>query len=632
MQKLPTTLLGLLLGLVLFFGVNILSGATLRTMRVDLTEDELYTLSDGAKNIVRAIDEPLRLTLYYSESLEEEVPQLRDYFLRVRELLEEFELASGGGLILDVVDPEPFTDIEDRAVADGLFGARIPGAVDPFFFGLVATNSTDDQEVIAFFDQSKEEFLEYDLAKIFRTLTNPDRAVVGVLSSLPLQGGAFNPMAPGTPPDPGWLIRSQLESLYDVRTIDTDATELPADLDVLLMIHPRGVSDATQFAIDQFVLGGGKALVYVDPHCEADQSSADPTNPMASMGADRSSDLERLFEAWGLEMVNNKVAGDREAAITVTLRGERGIEEWPFVVYIGADRDVMDESDAVTSGLTDMVIATAGILQPLPGATTEFRPLVHTTEDSMRIDVGVVQFMPDPKGALSTFVSEHEELTLAARISGPAKTAFPDGPPSAGEDGDAAAGPATERLESGDINVIVVADADQLQDRFWIQEDRIGPISLGIRKTSGNGDFCFNAVENMSGGDDLIAIRARGRAQRPFERKEEIKRDAEQRFLQEEEALQAELTEAQQRIDELQREKSPGQEMILSAEQSAALEQAREQQVETRKKLREVQRRLREDIDSLGTRLMLINVALLPGLIVVLALGVWFLNLRRRKR
>ena len=643
MDKRTFTIVACIIGLALFFGVNVLANASLRSVRFDLTEESLYTLSDGSTAIARRIDEPINLYFFYSKDLAADVPSLSSYGTRVREMLEEYVLESDDNLRLEIINPVPFSEEEDRAVAEGLFGADMGG--EKLYFGLVATNSIDDKETIAFFDPSKERFLEYEVSRILHTLSNTDPSVVGIVSTLPIEGAPGNPMNPmmgqGTP---AWKIVDHIGQFYDTRMLGTDFDTVEDDVRLMVLIHPKGLSDETTYAIDQFVLGGGRLLVYADAWCEADQSTADPQNPMSRGGAP--SELTTLFDAWGIELVSGKLAGDRKHALRVSVGGPQG-EPVPYVAWIGLDDEAFDKEDAVTSLLNSMIFATAGVLQKKEGSEVDFQPLVQTSDEAMKMDVGQIQFMPDPKRMLEMFTPSHERYTIAARLSGNVQSAFPDGPPAAtpdpmdmmdeeGEDGEEAAAD----TDAGDhlaesttpINVIVVSDVDHLEDRFWMQEQRLGPILLGYQKTSDNGDFLVNALENLEGGDNLISIRAQGRFQRPFDRVEEIRRDAEAEFLAEEQRLQRELQEAERRINELQREKTADQALILSPEQEAELEKIQDQQLATRKKLREVKLSLREDVEALGTRVKWLNILALPLLISVGAICLGTMRVRRRLR
>ncbi|MEM7306731.1 MAG: Gldg family protein [Planctomycetota bacterium] len=626
MGKGVTTLMGLGIGLVLFFAVNVLSNGALRSWRLDLTEEKLFTLTEGSKNIAAAVDEPIRFKLFVSRGLLDEIPSIKAYAQRVEEMLREYELAADGGIELEVIDPEPYSEAEEAAVEAGLSAAPLGAGLDKLYFGLVASNAVGDRELIRFFDPSQERFLEYEVSRLIHTLDNPKRKIVGVISSLPLAGAGFNPMMPQAGAQ-RWPILGYIESLYETRTLDDGLTEIPDDVDVLLIAHPKGLADATRFAIDQFVLGGGRTIALVDPWCEADQSGQDPSNPYAAMSADKSSSLPGLLESWGVELVTGRIAADRQNALPVITNNMGAQEQWPMVVWLGLREEAFDPDDAVTSQLGTINIPTAGILRQVTGAPTTFQPLIQTSDDSMDVDVASVRFQPNPKDMLADFVPRKERYTIAARVTGTAQSAF-DAPPSPAPD-EMAEGeepPATpEHVTEGSIHVVVVSDADFLDDRFWLRDMGF----FGQQKTADNGDFLVNAIENLSGSDDLIAIRGRGQFARPFDRVEEIRRDAEETYLNEERLLTQKLRDAEERINELLQQGSPGS-LILTPEVEEEIEKAREEMVETNRQLRDVQYGLRKDIERLGTQLKWINILAVPAVVVVAALALWFVRSRRR--
>lgn len=639
MNKGLVSILALLIAVVLFFAVNIASTAAVRDARIDLTEGHLYTLSPGALAIARKPPEPIRLKLYYSEKAANDVPQVKSYANRVKEMLAEIARASGGKVKLEVVNPEPFSDAEDEAVQAGLVGVPTGRAGERLYFGLVGVNSTDQQQTIRFFDPAKENFLEYDVTRLVYLLSNPEKKTVGLMSWLPLQGMDMSPMGGrGAPP---WQVLEQMKELFTVKTVENSAKEIPDDVNVLMVVHPKGMSKETQYAIDQFVMRGGRLLVFVDPLC--DQDVPPGMNPMQAMSMPKSSELNTLLNAWGVEMDAGKIATDRDHALRVGVGSQGRPEAVDYIAWMQLGKDNLDASDPVTGGLNNsMILATAGVLRAGKGATTTFQPLLHTGKNSMEIDASKVSFIPDPKALLADFKPDGVELTVAARITGKAKSAFPDGPPAptpaAGKPIDQLAADAAKAAHLAEskqpINVVVVADCDMLADRFWVQEQRLfGQVSLGYTKISDNGDFVTGALDNLGGSSDLMSLRARGSFARPFVTVEAIQRDAEQQYQQKAQDLQKKLHEAEQKIAELQ-QKQPGGEsnLLLSPEQEAEVAKFRSQMVETRKELRSVQHDLRKDIERMGTRLKLANMAVMPGLVAVAALGLSAYRVGRRKK
>ncbi|MBL9030993.1 MAG: Gldg family protein [Phycisphaerae bacterium] len=630
MKRILLSTVGLVAVLALFLAVNILA-VGVRGARVDLTENRLYTLAAGSKRIAQHLDEPITLTLYYSEKQANDLPaQYKSYGTRVREVLREFTIASKGKIRLNVISPEAFSDEEDKAVAAGLVGVPTGRASERFYFGLVAVNSTDQQQVIPFFDPSKEEFLEYDLTRAIYLLSNPAKKAIGLMSSLPIEGVQDSPFARGgqTPP---WQIVAQMKELFEVKKVAPDVTEIPADVRVLMVVHPKNLGEKTLYAIDQFVLRGGRLMVFVDPWCEADVPPG--VNPMQTMGMPRNSDLKRLMDAWGIEMVAERVAADKKNAIRVQMGSQTRPETVDYIAWMQMGKDSLDSSDAITGQLQTMNVATAGVLTRKPDAAVAWTPLIQTSTESGLVDVKEIQFVPDPKKLLAEFVPSNQRQVIAARLSGKVKTAFADGDPSkpAPTDGTPKdlAGHLAESAEP--INVIVVADCDLLHDRFWVQEERLGQILLGYRKLADNGDFVIQALDNLSGSSDLISVRARGRFSRPFERVQRIQKDAEAKYIAKEQELQTKLRAGEARISDLMRQKPDGSGVLLTPEVQEELSKARKDMVATRKELRDVQHQMRKSIESLGTSVKFVNIGLMPAVIGAAAVGLSVYRVNRRR-
>ena len=603
---------GLLVVAVLLVVVNFLFGVTLKSWKWDLTENHLYTLSDGTRNILKGLDEPVTLRLYFSEKILSGIPSIMNYGRRVRELLEEYESLSDGKIRLIVSDPEPFSEEEDQAVQYGLQGVPVDSAGGTAYFGLVGTNSTDDKEVIAFFQPEKEQSLEYDLSKLVHKLNNPKQRVVGLLSGLPMEEAAASPFMSGRGSQE-WFILSQLKQSFTVRDVAGDAESIPGDIDVLLLVHPKQLSDKTLYAIDQFVLGGGRLMAFVDPFAEADVPASDPQNPMAAMSASRSSSLDKLFDAWGVRYSSLNVVGDRPHAMNVTVNERGRPRTVDYVAWLRFGPESFNKNDFVTADLKGVNVGTSGYVEKKEGADIEFTPLIETSSQAMRIDRNRFQFSPDPAGLLRSYQSGGKRLAIAARIRGKVKSAFPEGLTSAGKDAASAL-----KESKDDINVIVVADTDMLTDRFWVNVQNFFGRRVAYPHAS-NDAFLINAIDNLSGSNDLISLRSRGKSARPFTKVLALKQAAEQRFRDKEQALQTRLNEAERKINELQQQKQGDNAMILSAEQRAEIDKFRAQQVTTRKELRAVKHELGKDIESLGSWLKFLNIALLPILLVLLA-------------
>jgi ABC-type uncharacterized transport system involved in gliding motility auxiliary subunit len=644
---------------VLFVSVNVIADHALRGSRVDLTQRHLYTLSQGTKSTLGRLDEPVTLRFYYSPRLGDEVPSYGIYAQRVREMLEEYAARAKGKINLEILDPEPFSPVEDRAVAFGLQGVPIDQGGEQVYFGLAATNSTDDQQVIPFFQPDRERFLEYDLTKLVHSLAFPKKTVVGLVTSLPLEGDFMAAMQ-GRPLQP-YTIIDQLRQLYDVHTLSTEFDKVPDDVDVLMIAHPQNLSDKTLFAIDQFVLKGGKALVFVDPYSETQAAHANRYSPPTGGTA---SNLDKLFAAWGVDMEKGKVAGDRRDARRVNAGTTSRSEPIDYVAWLALKSDNLNHDNLITGDLSQINLATAGILKPRDGAKTTFTPLITTSSEAEQIPVDKVEGLPDVSGLLRSFKSEGRPLTLAAEITGPADTAFPDGPPKpAAEDKDKdkekdktdppadAAKPAdaNDAGKSADtkeptaapslktaaqpINVVVVADTDILDDRFWVQVQDFFGQHVAI-PTAGNGDFVANAIDVLSGGNDLIGLRTRGTSARPFEVVQRIQRAADDRYEANEKELRQQLKDTQEKIKNLEGKGGPGANanVTLAAEQVQAIDNFRTQMIQIRRQLRQVQLALRQDIDHLKAALEFLDIALVPILVGLAAAALGVVRMQRRKR
>ena len=634
MNSRTLSILGLLVCLVLFVAVNLLAGTALRSVRVDLTENRLYTLTSGTRNIAAAVPDTITLTLYYTPEATVGLPSYKAYADRVKETLEEYSRLSGGKIVVEVVNPEPFSEAEDEATAAGVAG--VPAGRERLYLGLVGRNTGKTEQVLPFLDPAKEQFLEYDLTRMIYLLSNPAKKTVGVLSSLPLEGSRFDPMTGQQGQDPPWQIITQLKQMFDVKMIAPTAPADIAGLDALAIIHPKALSDEMLHAIDQYVLGGGRTLIMVDPNCETEAIQG--MDLQARMRQDKSSNLKRLFDAWGMGMEEGKVAGDLEAAITVnTSANPSRPESVNYVVWLALTRKNLNQDDAVTGTFGNVVMATAGILSKKSGegANPEltFTPLIETGTHSMAIEQSRVQFIPEPDKMLADFKPSGQKLALAARLGGKVKSAFPQGSPVAADPAQPDAPKPPSLTESaGPINAIVFADVDMAADRFWIQESRLGQIVLGYSKVSDNGDVFFSAVDNLTGSSDLISVRARGQYSRPFTRVEAIQKEAAQKYQAEQKALEDKIRDAERKITELQQQRpAAGGQVILSPEQRAEINALQDTILASRKQKRQVEHDMRKDIERLGTTLSIVNTAAVPLAVCVIALGLGAYRASRRR-
>lgn len=612
-QRLYSTT-GLLLASALAVSVIVVFNALVTNVRLDLTENRLFTLSQGTRNILGALEEPITLELYFSRKTLADFPLLMNYAGRVRDLLEEYEAKSGGGIHLKVIEPEPFSEEEDEAVAGGLEGIAVNATGDRGYFGLVGTNSTDDQAVIPFFQTSHEAALEYDLTKLVYGLAHPKKRVVGIVTGLPMFG--FPAMQ-----TQNWAIVDAMREFFDARDLGPSPDSIDDDVDLLMVVHPKDLKEDAKYALDQYLLAGRNAILFVDPLAEADTSRPDPDAPGTIPDLD--SDLEYLFGGWGIEVLKEKVAGDIAAAMRVQTRGARGPEETYYLPWLRLGKDNLNQEDFTTSELEVIHMGTAGIIEKRDNSPLQMTPLIHTSTRAMAIERDLIFIQRDPNVMLQNFSPENKKLALAARLSGTVKTAYPDGPPGGADQ--AAQAPF---LKEGKINLILVADTDVLTDNFWIRRQNFFGMDIP-QSIANNGDFLINAVDNLSGSTDLISLRSRGEYSRPFVVVEEIRLQAEQQFREQEQALRNKLEETEKKILELQSQGGEGG-VILSPEQTKEIERFRDEELRTRKELRSVQHELQKNIERLGARIKFANIGLMPILIALIALGAGLYRLRRR--
>lgn len=611
MQMNRKTLTGSALAIlaVLFVAVVLISNTLLRGARLDLTQGGLYTLSDGTKNILGKLEEPIHLTLYFSDkatadSNRPDVRSLRVYFDRVRETLEEMASRAGDKIELEVIDPLPYSEAEDRAAASGIQGIPLGPSGEKVFLGLVGTNSTDGQASIPFFDPGKEELLEYDVAKLIHDLTTVKKPQIGWLSGLNMSAG-FDP-ATNRAREP-WAIYQQISQLFDLKTLDGATLKaIDKDLNLVVVVHPKKLGDDAQYALDQFVLRGGHLIVFVDPQAELDDGGQGG-NPMAAMMAEKSSDLPALFKAWGVEYTSGQVVLDRARAIAVSSSpGSPPARNPSLLRFAKAD---LKGDDVITSNLELIHLATSGSFKLAKDSQAKLVPLLQTSDQAKTVAVESVKFMSDPSTLLNDYQPSGERYILAGRLEGKFKTAFPDRKDE---------GHLAEAKDNGQI--LLFADTDLLSDRLWVQVQSFFGQKM-MNPFANNGDLVINAVDNLSGSSDLISIRGRGTSHRPFTKVEELKAAADDRFRFKEKELQQQLGDTERKLADLQSGKSKDQAFVLSLEQKKELDNFLKRKVEIRKELREVRRQLDADIEALGSRLKFLNIALVPILLTLGALG-----------
>ncbi|MEK9679736.1 MAG: Gldg family protein [Rhodospirillaceae bacterium] len=622
MDRKALAIAGLIVAAVFLFFANILATGEIKNSQIDLTENKLYTLSKGTKDIIAQIDEPLTFRYYYSLKFGEISPQHGNYATRVQEMLEQFELVSNGKIRLKVINPDPFSVEEDEAVKLGIQAVPLDQTSESGYFGLAANNSVDDRKTISFFDPQREQFLEYDLTRLVFELASPQKKKVGLITGLLLEADPLLQYKP-------WPIMGQIKQFFDVQTIDSDARVIPDDIDVLLLVHPRVNDDNLWYAIDQFAMRGGRILAFIDPQNETARMT-----PQAPPGAG-STDLKKLFDVWGIEFDPDKFVGDRASAIRVSaqVQGQDVISEY-LSWNIFQSRNLNSE-DVVTGQLTTIQVASAGHVELKEGSNLKMTPLLTTSTQAQHINAELVRGEIDPRKIMAQYKPDNKVFNIAARFSGLVKSAFPDGPPKP-KDGDKKKdddekkpGPKGPHLKASktDLNMIVLADSDLFTNRFWVRQQQFFGQTVQV-PVSNNADFLVNALDNLSGNEALISLRSRGLSVRPFYKIQDLQNAAEDRYRETEQKLTAKLKDLQGKLAGLKVE-APGAQATLTSEQTKAFNQFRTEMLDVRKQLRDVQHNLRKDIESLDTRLKILNIWTVPLVVAVLAV---ILAIFRRRR
>lgn len=643
----------------LLFSVLFIS--LLPSLRVDLTEDNLYSLSEGTRSIVSSLEEPIEIMFFYSDSATEDIPQIRSYGTRVQELLREIVIASNGNLRLNMIDPEPFSEEEDLATQYGIRAVPVTQGGEGVYFGLVVTQDSASEvpllmqasETMQLIRPDQEEFLEYEFMKLITKVANPDRTVIGLLTQLDIDGG-FDPVSgQGTQQ---WMIMDLIRQLYEVRRVDITGDSIDGEIDILMIVHPQGLSDQILYAIDQHVMRGGNTMLFLDPNADSMVSRSVQGNLIP---AGMSSELPGLLAAWGIDFDNSKVLADNEQALRVMMgQGQRPV---PHLGMLGVQRNFLTQDDIITNRLETINMSSAGAISQAEGAGTTFEPLIVSSSDAMLMERTFVESVTDPSVLFDEFESANQSFVIAARVSGIVESAFPAGRPelieepteevseaestdpggSAGNpaDTDATMDDAEEEIEravehiassNGSVNIVAYADSDVLTDRLWVQVSQF----LGQRipqPFANNGDIVINTLDNLSGDADLSGIRSRGRYSRPFIRVLDLQRQADDRLREEEAELLERLAESEAALAQLNQDEDGNPIGQLTPEIQTEIDRFNEEMLETRRRLRDVRFQLTEDIEQLGTNLKAANTALIPILLTIFILIANFLRVQRRK-
>ncbi|MFO1242589.1 MAG: Gldg family protein [Rickettsiales bacterium] len=609
MMQRHLTLVSILIALVIFVAVNMLGTKLLSPFRADFTENKIYTLSNGTKDVLAKLDEPVTVRMFFSEKDAVGFPAIQSYAARVKGILEQYARVGGGKLKFEYITPEAFSEEEDVAVSAGMQGVPINESGTKLYFGVSATGATDETVAIPFLNSDRQSFLEYDLSRLIDDAAHPKKTVIGLITGAPMQGGMSGMLQYKKP----WALYNQLQDTFDLRTLQPDAKEIPQDVKLLFIVHPHNITPTGLQAVDQFILKGGRAIIFLDANSI--------TQPEAAR-----SDMSKLLSAWGVAMVPDRVAADEQAAMRVQLNddGDDGtsMQSAMNVTWLSlTDDDTINRADVSTAQLRMIRLIESGYFVLKPDAPVTATTLLSTHKPAESIDAkALIENKKNPVPLQSLAQPEKEKLALAIRIEGKVKTAFPEVKTE---------GHLSE--STAPIHVVLVGDSDMLVDDFWVNEQSFFGKRVYV-PTSDNGGFALNLIDSMSGSPELIGLRSRGTEDRPFEVVSKMRQEAEKRYHAEEQRLKKKLSEIESNMRAISKEKEEGGALFSDAEQKE-MKNFRSEMLYTRKQLRDVQRGLQEDINALGTRLQWINIGLMPAIILLLSFFLPSkLGVRRRKK
>lgn len=639
------TIATLIVSFIFLFALNAFVNNVAQNVSVDLTRDKEFTLSDGTKAVLKSLEEPITLRLFISPSLVKRVPAYAASAARVRNLLDRYVALSDGKIRLEIYRPEPFSVDEDKAAAYGIEGVPIDQRGQKVYFGLAGTNTVDAEEKIAFFHPSRQRFVEYDVTRLVHSL-GVKKKVVGLIAGLPING-QFS-MRGGM--RPAWPIMKEVEKLFEVKTIGARADKIPDDVDVLMIAHPTRLSDKMLYAIDQYVMKGGRALVMVDPVPETAPRrrsfmGAGPTPP--------GSDLPKLLKAWGVDFDKTSVATDAKRYVQVPYRYQGRVVYAPHIGYLQLRGEDLNKTDPVTAKIKTMIFGIPGYFTKAKDAKTTITPLVTTTAVAMIRKARDYRQQPNLLGLYRSYVPGKKKLWLAVRVTGDkVKSAFPKGLPgqkdakkSAAKDakkddkkaaadkktGDKKdARPAHLSVSAKPLNVILVADADMMETSFWARKQSAGQSEV-LTPFANNADFVVNALDDLASANPLINLRGRGSPVKPFTVVDDLRKASQNKLRAKQRELAKELADVRKKIDETRTKSADGKTVLTDAQQ-ATLQGYMRKFITVRKEQRAVLAGLRKDVDALEARTKFYNIALIPIIIAILAILVAIWRVRRRRR
>lgn len=610
-MKLYSTKIFILLAIFLLGSIIISQSGIFSHTRLDLTENKLFTLNKGTKNILKNIDENIHLKLYFSDEATQSIPILRTYKNTVMDLLNEMQRYSDGKLNVSLIDPKIFTPEEDEASQYGLQALPVGNGGENVFFGLVGENAVDNLGVIPFLQPDRESFLEYDIAQLINGLNFSEKKVIGIMSGITLKARYDQNTGQQVPAQ---VFVTQLEKDYSVRHMETSAESIDPEIDVLMLVHPKELSEKTLFAIDQYVMKGGRLMVFVDPFAQSEVIIPDPQNPMAAYQADKNSDLAPLFAAWGVTYDAKKIILDDQYALNI--QRHQGARPTRHLAYLALTGEAFNQKDIITRELDAINLATIGYFE-----SEKLQPILSSSKKASTATSEAVKFLIDPSTLFKNYQADDKHYTIAGRLSGTINSAYPEGIEGVDK--------TTVISEIKDPKVVLFADVDVLFDQMWVNSQNFFGRKV-FSAFADNGNMITNLMDNMAGSEDLINIRGRKNSARPFLKVMELQKASDRKFREQENVLKQRLRETEEKLNEIQRGKGQQDRLIMSQELEQEIQKFQKEKLEVRKKLREVRRNLDKDIQDLGSRLKFINIGLIPLLISII--GVFILWFRPKKK
>lgn len=600
---------GLVLVLLIVILVNVIFSRI--NFRWDTTKEKLYSLTDASKTIISEINEPITIKYFYSKNIVNIPLPIKNFAPRLKDFLEEYETSSKGKISLEIYNPEMDSEEEEWAQQYGIKGINFPTG-DTLYFGMVII-AADREETFEFLDPAREEHLEYDITQAITKTQVSQKPKIGILTGLEIFGHP-PPIMQGDPPEmPPWYFVQELRKHYDLIELSMAAKDFGEDdLDLLLLVYPKNLNENLQYAVDQYVLGGGRIIAFLDSYALTDKGP-DYTKFYT---------MDKLLNTWGVKIDSQEALLDFGYATQFMDRNNQLIEE---PSWLSLDKSALNRDNFITAQLESMVTVLPGVIQRIPEVEIHYEPLIQSSEKSQLID----RFKA--RGSLRdkrrNFEPSGIRYDLGVVIKGIFQTAFPDGPPeSLIEDNKIV----NRHLIKGikESNILVLADVDMIHDNNYVDHSTF--MGHGISQVyNDNLSFLLNACELLTGREELINIRSRGTFEKPFTRVLDLEKKAQAQWMEQEQQLVEKYEETNEKLKALEQQKDDSQKFIVSEAQEAEIQKFREEKQRINKELKVVRRNLRSEIEKLGLFIKFINIFFVP--ILVSLVGIIYAVVKRNK-